>query len=95
MRSSTDLTRVSNQLSYRSVPAKPDFAVAFNNRGLVRSAKGDLEGAIKDYNEAIRLKPDDAVVLNNRGNARLAKGDSRGAAEDFRKAQHLKAVAGA
>ncbi len=34
---------------------KPDFALAFYNRNLARRAKGDLEGALKDYSEAIRL----------------------------------------
>jgi hypothetical protein len=30
-------------------------AYAFNNRGIAPRAKGDLEGALQDFNEAIRL----------------------------------------
>jgi tetratricopeptide (TPR) repeat protein len=37
---------------------KPDYALAFVNRGIARRDKGDVEGALQDYNEAIRLKPD-------------------------------------
>jgi tetratricopeptide (TPR) repeat protein len=69
---------------------KPGFAVAFNNRGSARFGKGDFEGAIKDYSEAIRLKPDYAVAFNNRGNARKAKGDLEGATEDHDEAIRLK-----
>ena len=43
-----------------------------------RDAEGDLEGALQDYNEAIRLKPDYASAFNDRGNARRAKGDLGG-----------------
>ena len=32
---------------------------AFFSQGNAREAKGDLEGALLDYNEEIRLKPDD------------------------------------
>ena len=38
-----------------AIRLKPDYADAFNNRGNVRSAKGDSEGALQDHNEAIRL----------------------------------------
>jgi tetratricopeptide (TPR) repeat protein len=46
--------------------------MAFNNRGNSRAI--DLDGAIADYNEAIRLKPDYAGAFNNRGNVRRRKG---------------------
>jgi hypothetical protein len=29
--------------------------MAFNNRGVARRDKGDLDGALQDHNEAIRL----------------------------------------
>jgi tetratricopeptide (TPR) repeat protein len=35
---------------------KPDHADAFNNRGIARRAKGDLDGLLQDFNEASRLK---------------------------------------
>jgi tetratricopeptide (TPR) repeat protein len=55
-----------------------------------RRDKGGLEGALKDYDEAIRLKPDHADAFNNRGNVRRTKGDLDGALKDFNKAIRLK-----
>jgi Flp pilus assembly protein TadD len=46
-----------------------------NRPGVARKAKGDVEGALLDYFEAIRLKPDDALAFDNRGLVRKAKGD--------------------
>jgi tetratricopeptide (TPR) repeat protein len=69
---------------------KPDFAVAFMNRGNARQAKGDLDDALADYNEALRLKPDYALAFNNRGVARQAKGDLDGALADYNEALRLK-----
>ena len=56
-----------------AIRLKPDYALAFHNRGLARYAKGEFDAAIKDYNEAIRLKPDYADAFNNRGLARYDK----------------------
>ena len=49
-----------------------------------------MEGALQDYNEAIRLKPDYADAFNNRGIARKAKGDLEGALQDYNEAIRLK-----
>jgi hypothetical protein len=38
-----------------AIRLKPDFALAFYGRSIARRAKGDVEGAQKDFNEAIRL----------------------------------------
>jgi len=48
-----------------AIRLKPDFAIAFHNRGLARRAKSDVESALQDYNEAIRLKPDYADAFIN------------------------------
>jgi tetratricopeptide (TPR) repeat protein len=53
-----------------------------------RAAKGDLDAALNDCAEAIRLKPDDAEAYYNRGAARRDKGDSasaKAAIADFQK----------
>src|SRR6202451_2938122 len=48
-------------------------AVAFSNRGNAYLAKADLDHAIADYNQAIRLDPDYAFAFNNRGYAYALK----------------------
>ncbi len=73
-----------------AIRLKPDYAEAFNNRGIARYAKGDLEGALQDYSEAIRLKPDYAIAFNNRGAARFATGDFETALQDYNEAIRLK-----
>ncbi len=47
----------------------PDYAVAYNNRGLAYRYLGEYERAIDDCTEAIRLDPDLAIAYNNRGYA--------------------------
>lgn len=53
-------------------------------RGLARD-KGDLAGAIADYDEAIRLDPQYAEAYNNRGNVRYEQGDLAGAIANCQK----------
>jgi tetratricopeptide (TPR) repeat protein len=66
-----------------AIRRKPDYADAFYYRGGVRDDKGDYDGAILDYNEAIRLNPAlTALALNNRAFARYHKGDFDGAVRD-------------
>ena len=54
-----------------AIQFKPDFAVAYNNRGIAYAAKGDSDAAFADYNTAIDLDPEDAIAYNNRGEAWL------------------------
>jgi tetratricopeptide (TPR) repeat protein len=42
---------------------------ALVNRGIAYRRSGDIEHAIRDYDEAIRLNPRAADAFNNRGNA--------------------------
>ena len=48
----------------------------YNNRGLEKQGKGDLDGAIEDYTAALALKGAKASTLaiayNNRANARMS-----------------------
>src|SRR3984893_3137214 len=64
-------------------------AEEYNNRGLERQGKGDVDGAIEDYTRAISLKGKPVVMeaaYNNRANARLSKNDLDGAIADYGKA---------
>ncbi|MDP1837443.1 MAG: tetratricopeptide repeat protein [Reyranella sp.] len=67
-----------------------DTGTAFYNRGLALAATGQLDRAIQDYGQAIRLKPDLADAYNNRGIAWRLKGDDARALEDFDQALRLK-----
>jgi len=68
----------------------PDYAEAYNNRGVARRAKDDFDGALTDYAEAIRLDPDDGDYYYNRGIARRGKGDLDGALQDYTETIRLK-----
>src|SRR6266849_8207628 len=61
----------------------------YNNRGLERQGKGDIEGAIDDYTKAVALKARPSTIAtayNNRANARMSKNDLEGAISDYSKA---------
>jgi tetratricopeptide (TPR) repeat protein len=51
------------------------LAYAFNNRGVAFQTKRDLDRAIADYTDAIRLEPKFSHALYNRGTAYQAKRD--------------------
>ncbi|MFM5961315.1 MAG: tetratricopeptide repeat protein, partial [Dolichospermum sp.] len=42
-------------------------AAFYNNRGNVRNDLGDKQGAIDDFNQAIKINPNDANAYINRG----------------------------
>lgn len=69
-----------------AIQHKPDYAVAYNNRGVARYSQGDFEGALVDYTKAIRLKLKEAYVFNNRGCAYYGKGDLEAALKDWTEA---------
>lgn len=68
---------------------KPRGPQAFLQRGEIRRKQGDLDGAIADYTEAIRLDPADKWPYNRRGFVRLVQGDFDGAIADITEAIRL------
>lgn len=56
------------------------------NRGQARYEKGDVDGAIEDYTEALRLDPNSAEAYFNRGTAWQTKEDLDRAIADYTKA---------
>jgi len=64
----------------------PENADAWYNRGNDRASCGDYEGAVSDYDMALRLGLRFREAVNaygNRGMARVETGDLEGALEDF------------
>ena len=55
----------------------------------MKSDLGDKQGAIADYNEAIRLNPTFAKGYYNRGLAKSELGDKQGAIADYNEAIRL------
>jgi tetratricopeptide (TPR) repeat protein len=64
-------------------------APAHNNLGLALRGKGDAEGAIASYREAIRLDPRLVSTHVNLGHALSGKGDIEGAIGCYREALRL------
>ena len=74
------------------VPKAPSFADVYNNRGHAYYDQRNLDMAISDFNEAIRLNPGFADAYNNHGYAQHLTGNSAEANADFTTARRLKAA---
>ena len=61
----------------------PQTAKDFNQRGITKAQSGDLEGAIADFSQAIRLKLDYATAYYHRGTAYARTGNARAALADY------------
>ncbi len=72
-----------------AISSNPGFAPAYNNRGGVYGRLGDVQLAIEDFDEAIRLDPQYALAYFNRGLAYSAIGDVARANADFARAAEL------
>ena len=66
-----------------------ELAKLHTNRGVERKQKGDLDGALQDYDAALALNPSDFFAFNNRANVRRDKGDTAGAIADYTEAVRL------
>ena len=76
---------------YRPLPAadRDDPAIAAVNLGVLKEAKGDLEGAIASYRRAIALRPELALGHFNLGVAERRRGQLAAADSAFREALRL------
>ena len=72
-----------------AIRLKPDYVVAYSNRGNAYNSKGEVNLAIQDYDTAIQLKPDYAEAYSNRGNAYKNKNQLDAAIKDLNKAIEL------
>ena len=74
---------------------RPNSAEDYNNRGKVKQAKGDLDGALADFNKAIELNSDLVVAHDNRRLVERAKRDrDRKLAETWEKFGIIKKAEG-
>ena len=67
----------------------PNYALAYNSRGLVYVDLGKYQRAIEDYNQAIRLNPTDSSAYAHRGIAYLNLGQHQQAIEDYNQSIQL------
>src|SRR5262245_39601535 len=66
-----------------------DLASTYYNRAIAYRQKSDLDNAISDYNDAIKINPKHARAFNNRGTIYKEKGDLDRAIADFSEAIRL------
>ncbi|MBI3635171.1 MAG: tetratricopeptide repeat protein [Candidatus Rokubacteria bacterium] len=67
-----------------------DFAMAYNDRGIVRQRLGDTKGAAEDYTQAMAYVPGDASLWFHRGNAYTVSGLYVNAIADYTRAVELR-----
>ncbi|NTU57562.1 MAG: hypothetical protein HGB00_01365 [Chlorobiaceae bacterium] len=70
----------------RLIDSDPDNADAWCSRAGIRSAEGDLDGALRDFSMALKLGlryRESIVAHGNRGMIRFETADYEGAIEDF------------
>jgi lipoprotein NlpI len=65
------------------IGGEPKDAQTYFDRGVARLKKKDLDAAIKDFTEVIRLDPQSANAFYNRGNAHGGKKEYDKAIEDY------------
>jgi lipoprotein NlpI len=70
-------------------PACRQLSAALFTQGNHDYQKGDYDGAIQDYNRAIRLDAESAAAFGGRGAAYFAKGEYEQAIQDFNEAIRL------
>lgn len=76
----------------QAIAINPEYAAAYNNRGLTYADLGEYAAAISDYDRAIAIFPngkEKSVAFRNRGNAHYAQGEYATAISDYDSAIEL------
>lgn len=73
--------------SVKAMTLKPLDSSSYIERAYAQFKQGDINKAIEDFNEAIRVNPHSAFLYSERGNFRQKNlGDKQGAIDDYTKA---------
>ena len=73
----------------QAIKLNPNYAMAYNNRGMVFYNQKLFDRAVENFNKAIKLNPNDAMVYANRGMAELNLGNKEKCCLDFQVAIEL------
>lgn len=85
-----DKAKLSEAIRHLDLEAPPPTADDFIASATAKYALERYEGALADYNQALKLRPDDPVALNNRGVTYGTLGRYEEALSDLHKALQLK-----
>jgi tetratricopeptide (TPR) repeat protein len=69
-----------------SIAINPEYASAWNSRGIALGHLGRHSEAVVSYNKAITISPHDVKIWNNRGNAFIRLGQHENALASFDRA---------
>src|SRR4051812_29064068 len=69
-----------------AVVGAQERAEDFFNQGIEKLQRGDFEGALANFTEALRINPNLATAYASRGVVRSRLGDDQGAATDLQRA---------
>jgi Flp pilus assembly protein TadD len=72
-----------------AIRVDPEFAQAYNGRGVTYALLGQPERALADCGQAIRLDPNDPEFYRSRGYIYESVGDEANAQADLAKAEEL------
>ena len=64
--------------------SSPEAAKMYDDLGILSAKDGDLQQALRDFNDAIRIDPNNSDAYAHRGLSELAKGDAQAAEGDCR-----------
>jgi Flp pilus assembly protein TadD len=74
----------------KAIKLQPDYADAYNERGIAFTQLGQKQKAIEDFNKAISLNPQDANFYNNRGIVYFQLGQYQRTIDDYNVVIRLK-----
>lgn len=65
-----------------ALPGSPEISAVFNLRAMARYGRGDLAGALADFDEVLTRSPDDKDALEGRAIVNVRRGELEAAAQD-------------